>query len=156
METTNLRQRILIRSNAETVYGVLLDETAFAEISGMTVSIEATEGGAFAWNGGTCQGRIIKLEQGQLIVLAWRRDDWGVDEYSVASFRLQDLKDRTQLIFSHGGLPAHSAKDVRQMWYNIWQQLKKRYQGEEPTPATAGKDPGEPSRDEPAPVTSDA
>ncbi len=162
-----MRQRVLIRAPAAEVYALFLDGAAFGEILGTSAAIEAQEGGAFTLGEGDVEGRIVKLERNQLIVQAWRRSDWAADEYSIASFRFQDLKDRTQLIFSHSGVPGHCAKDIRQMWYNAWQALKRRFHDEEKTggrapqaddgadaPASAGNQAA--PEPEPEPVTSDA
>jgi len=154
MDCNPIRQRVLVTAPVADVYALFLDAGALGELLGEPVGIEPQEGGAFRL-GGNAGGRIVKLEEPRLIVQAWRRDDWPVEEYSIAVFRFQDLGERTQLIFSHTGVPAHCAGDVRQMWYRLWQDLKRRFQpadGPGGTGASPAATPAAEETEQPAPA----
>jgi len=144
MASDPIRQRVLVTAPVAAVYAVFLDPARLGELAGEVVELEPREGGAFRV-GENVSGRFVALVENQLIVQAWRRSDWPPEEYSIASFRFQDLSDRTQLIFTHSGVPGHCVRDVRQSWYRLWQDLKKMF------PSAAS--PATPERE---PVTSDA
>jgi activator of HSP90 ATPase len=89
------------------------------------VQIAAQAGGAFTLFGGYITGRFIELIRDDLIVQAWRAEDWERGIFSIARFELHAEGAGTEIVFDHTGFPAGQAEHLAEGWYaNYWRPLQ--------------------------------
>jgi len=87
--------------------------------------ITARDGGEFALFGGHITGRFIELIPDDLIVQAWRSEDWGRGVFSIARFELRSEGAGTKILFDHTGFPVGQAEHLAEGWYaNYWRPLQ--------------------------------
>ncbi len=93
--------------------------------TGEKASISTREGGKFSVFGGYASGKNLELKEGKKIVQSWRASDWKDGEDSVVTFEFSKSKTGCKLTFTHKGVPADQADDIKKGWIDYyWTPLK--------------------------------
>jgi activator of HSP90 ATPase len=81
-------------------------------------------GSAFALFGGYIVGRQLVLVPDELIVQAWRIQNWARGQYSIARFEFSDQAGATRLVFDHSAFPNGLAQSLASGWHeHYWDPL---------------------------------
>src|SRR6185312_1828031 len=80
-----IKQKVKFRSSPERVYQLLVDSKKHAELTGEKAALGRKIGDAFSTRNGRVSGVIVDLAPGERIVQAWRRKDFPVGIYSMAT-----------------------------------------------------------------------
>jgi len=125
-----IKQKVKFQASPTRIYQLLADSKQHSSLTGLKAEISRRVGGAFSTCGGRVSGVNVDLVPGERIVLAWRRKDFPVGTYSMATFQLSRLKNGgTELVLTHRGVPKALIPAVendwrRLYWERIWNLLK--------------------------------
>jgi activator of HSP90 ATPase len=125
-----IHQERIFRAERSRVYEALTVERQFDRIIQLSGVMKAAApahaqhptklspraGGSFALFGGYIVGRQIELVPNELIVQAWRVQNWARGIYSIARFELSDQGQSTKLVFDHTGFPKGDAGHLASGW----------------------------------------
>ena len=124
---SNIHHELELPAAPSKVYRSLVDSAAFAQLTGVPASGDATEGAAFSAFGGHITGRHVELVPNQRIVQAWRAKSWPEGLYSIARFELHADGTGTKLVFDHSGFPEEMKEHLASGWQaNYWEKLTKQ------------------------------
>jgi activator of HSP90 ATPase len=113
---------------ASEVYRTMLDPLKHGKMIGAEVLCDPRIGGRFSVGGGLIEGRILELEQGREIVLAWKTADWpGNAEPSRLKWRFAPAEYGARVSISHTRLPADSHEAMTQEWTTRYWASMERY-----------------------------
>jgi activator of HSP90 ATPase len=135
----SIHQEPFFQASRAKIYHVLTDPQQFDRVVTLSDAMKAPEmqkmpakpcvigrheGSAFALFAGFITGRQLKLIPGQLIVQAWRAEDWPAGAYSIVSFKLVESSSGTKILFDHLGFPAGEAGQLASGWRgNYWNPM---------------------------------
>jgi activator of HSP90 ATPase len=128
MQTKDIEETVVFDANPHEVYELLMDEKKHAKFTNSFVKISREVGGKISFFDGYIQGKNIELIQDEKIVQDSRfeYDDWPKDHFSRVTFELSEKDDKTQLTFSHTGVPENHADDIKEGWNEYyWMPMKK-------------------------------
>jgi activator of HSP90 ATPase len=137
-----IHQEPVFGATAQRIYQALMDPKQFDQIARLSEAMQGDPmqkllvrhpsrigehaGGSFALFGGLITGRHIKLIPGELIIQAWRAQDWSADDYSIVRFKLSASGSGTKIVFDHVGFPSGDAEHLAAGWKaNYWGPLAK-------------------------------
>lgn len=123
----NLKQSVTIKASPKEVYDLLVDPAQHAEFTGGAAEFDPRPGGKFSAYDGDLGGRVIELEPGRRILLAWRSSGWPKGHYSLADFSLKKVAGGTRLDFEQYGIPTTDFADIRSGWKQYYWQPMKQY-----------------------------
>jgi activator of HSP90 ATPase len=121
-----IEQKVTFQASPERIYQALLDSELHTQFTGATAVIDASKNGRFKVWDGYAEGTITELVPNSKIVQRWRAADWPEDVWSTVTITLSERDNKTELIFTHEGVPDEFADDIAQGWHDFyWQPLKK-------------------------------
>ena len=130
MKTEIIEQEIIFDAELTVLYVMLMSQNNHAEIIGSTVEMSDQVGGEFRIFDGYCIGHNIELIENQKIVQAWNfeEDGWPEDHYSICTFLLEAVGNKTKLKFTQTGIPSHKKEELEQGWNDFyWQPIKEYF-----------------------------
>jgi activator of HSP90 ATPase len=120
-----IKQSVTFKASPHEVYETLMDEKKHAAFIDGEAKISRKVGGKFSIYGGEITGVNIELVPDKKIVQSWRYNDWEADEYSTATFALEDVNGNTHLTFTQTGVPDDKYEDIKQGWRDYyWTPMK--------------------------------
>ena len=132
-----IHQEPVFTADRARVYAVLLDPKQFDRVVELSGALQAMHlqakpcvisphaGGAFALFGGVITGRQIALVPNELVVQAWRADDWPRGVYSIARFELVAQGSGCKILFDHTGFPQGDAESLASGWRaHYWKPMQ--------------------------------
>ena len=126
MNTNYINQTATFLASANEVYEALLDEKKHAAFTGAEANIDRSEKGNFYVYDGYCHGYNIELIENEKIVQAWHfaEDGWPDDHYSICTFVLEQIGDKTKLTFIQTDVPEHKVTALTSGWEEFyWKPL---------------------------------
>ena len=127
MKTKSIRQTVTFDSTPEKIYHLIMDQEKHAAFTGTKVTMSTKVNGKFNIFDGYCHGYNIELIEGKKIVQAWHfaEDGWPDDHFSICTFRLEPMGDKTKLSFLQTGVPEHKVEELKGGWKQFyWQPMK--------------------------------
>lgn len=105
-----------------------MDAKQHAKFTGGPAKISRKVGGAFSVFGGSIRGRTVKLVKDNIIVQAWRMEEWPKNVSSRVTFSLQKVNSGTRLTFTQSGIPAKEFASIRTGWNTYyWRPMKELF-----------------------------
>ncbi len=126
MKTNHINQTVTFLASAQEVYEALLDEKKHAAFTGAEANIDRSENGNFDMYEGYCHGYNIELVKNEKIVQAWHfaEEGWPDDHYSICTFALEQIDDKTKLTFIQTDVPEHKVTALTSGWEEFyWKPL---------------------------------
>ena len=129
MKTKSIQQEILFDSESPVIYNLLMNQDKHSEITGSEVIMSNEINGHFSVFDDYCVGYNIELIENQKIVQAWHFDEegWPDDHYSICTFTLEPVENKTKLIFTQTEIPEHKAEELERGWNEFYWQPMKEY-----------------------------
>ena len=127
MKTKSIQQEILFDSESAVIYNLLMNQDKHSEITGSEVIMSNEINGHFSVFDDYCVGYNIELIENQKIVQAWHFDEegWPDNHYSICTFTLEPVENKTKLIFTQTDIPEHKAEELERGWNDFyWQPIK--------------------------------
>ena len=127
MKTKSIQQEIIFDCEPAVIYHLIMNEDQHSEITGSEVIMSNEINGKFNVFDGYCEGYNIELIENQKIVQAWHfnEDGWPEDHYSICTFTLEPVENKTKLIFTQTDIPEHKAEELERGWNDFyWQPIK--------------------------------
>ena len=106
-----------------------MDQKKHAAFTGAKVTMSTKVNGKFNIYDGYCQGYNIELTKGKKIVQAWHfaEEGWPDDHFSICTFKLEKLGDKTKLSFLQTGVPEHKVEELNGGWKQFYWEPMKAY-----------------------------
>ncbi|HEY3246925.1 MAG TPA: SRPBCC family protein [bacterium] len=123
-----IRQSVTVKATPARIYGMLMDATQHARLTGGKATISRKVGGRFTAFDGYAEGVNLELRPGKKIVQSWRASDWPANHYSKATFALKKVPGGTRVEFTQTGVPNNQFASIKQGWIDYyWTPLKTRF-----------------------------
>ncbi|MCE9598413.1 MAG: SRPBCC domain-containing protein [Spirochaetia bacterium] len=121
-----IKHKVKFKAAPDAIYRILADSKNHSDCTGAKATISKEVGGAFTALSGDVAGINVDLAPGKRIVQAWRRKDFPVGIFSMATFNLNATRDGgTELVLTHRGVPKALIPDVEANWRkNYWSKMK--------------------------------
>lgn len=126
MKTKNIKQTATFTAKAQDVYEALMDAKNHAAFTGANAKIDKKVNGKFSVYDGYCHGYNIELVKNEKIVQAWHfaEDGWPDDHFSICTFLLEQIGNKTKLTFMQTGVPEHKVAALSSCWKDYyWEPL---------------------------------
>jgi activator of HSP90 ATPase len=129
MKTKSIKQTATFNASPEKIYNLIMDEKKHAAFTGSKATMSTKPKGKFSVFDGYCHGYNIELVKGKKIVQAWHfaEDGWPDDHFSICSFVLDKLGDKTKLTFLQTNIPENKAKTLKEGWKQFYWDAIKTY-----------------------------
>jgi activator of HSP90 ATPase len=129
MKTKSIKQTATFNASPEEIYNLIMDEKKHAAFTGSKATISTKPKGKFNVFDGYCHGYNIELVKGKKIVQAWHfaEDGWPDDHFSICSFVLDKVGDKTKLTFLQTNIPEDKAKTLKEGWKQFYWDAIKTY-----------------------------
>jgi len=127
MKTKEIYQTVLFDATTADVYQALLDEKKHSAFTGAAAVIDPEIDGKISVYDGYCHGYNIELIENKKIVQAWHfsEDGWPDDHFSICTFILEPVENKTKLTFIQSEVPEHKADALTSGWQKYyWQPLQ--------------------------------
>ena len=127
MTTRSIKQTVTFNASPKEVYQLIMDAKKHAAFTGSPVKMSNKINGKFSLFDGYCHGYNIELSEGKKILQAWHFSEggWPDDHFSICSFVFQEKDNKTKLVFTQTGIPAHRAGDLKEGWKQFyWKPMK--------------------------------
>jgi activator of HSP90 ATPase len=122
----SLHQEVAFSGTAARIYDALMNAKQFAQLTGMSATIDPAAGGAFSTFGGMIAGRNVELVAAQRIVQAWRAQHWDAGIYSIVKFELRPQGAQTLVVLDQAGFPLGEFDALDSGWGpRYWEPLRK-------------------------------
>ena len=126
MKTKNIQQSVVFSASPHVIYEMLMDSKKHAKFTEAPAKISKKIGGIFTAYDGYIEGKNVELVPDKKIVQTWRGNEWPEKHYSVVSFKLQQLGEKTKLIFTQKGVPEEHYNSIFKGWIeHYWEKMKK-------------------------------
>jgi uncharacterized protein YndB with AHSA1/START domain len=127
MKTKTIEHKVLFHAAPKAVYDALINSKKHAQFTGASAKMRAKAGTPFSCYGTYITGVTLDLVPGKRIVQTWRSRDWPKGHYSIVTFVLAPgAGGKTQLHFTHLGVPANDYADKNKGWRtHYWEPLKR-------------------------------
>jgi len=128
MRTKSINQTVTFETTPERIYDLLMDQKKVAAFTGSNVTMSTKVNGKFNVFDGYCHGYNIELIAGKKIVQAWHfaEDGWPDDHFSICSFEMDKVGNRTKLKFVQTNVPEHKVNSLKDGWKQFyWDAIKK-------------------------------
>lgn len=120
-----IKQSVTFNANPHEIYEMLMDSKKHSEMTEAQAEISRKVGGKFSVWGGDISGFNLELVKDKKIVQKWRSSDWPDGHYSIATFELKKIGNKTKLIFTQTDVPDDKYEDVKQGWIDFyWDKMK--------------------------------
>jgi activator of HSP90 ATPase len=127
MKTKTIKQTVTFAATPEKGYHLIMDSKKHAAFTGSKVTMSIKVNGKFSVFDGYCHGYNIELIEGKKIVQAWyfAEEGWPDDHFSLCTFLLEPVGNKTKLIFRQTGVPEHTADALKDGWKQYyWEAMK--------------------------------
>jgi activator of HSP90 ATPase len=125
MKTKSIKQTVYFKSSPSEIYDLLMDSEKHSIITGSEAKISIKVGGKISAYDGYVDGENLELVPNKKIVQKWRGSSWPEGHYSKATFKLEETKDGTKLIFTQTSVPEEEYEMVSSGWYEYyWNPMK--------------------------------
>jgi uncharacterized protein YndB with AHSA1/START domain len=126
-----IKQKVTFRASPDRIYELLADSRQHAALTGQRAEISRKIGGPFSTRAGRVRGINVDLVPGERLVQAWRRRDFPVGIFSMATFQLSRTKSGgTELVLIHRGVPKELIPDIERDWRETyWDRIRKLVRG---------------------------
>jgi activator of HSP90 ATPase len=134
MNTKEIKQTTTFEAEAQDVYEALMDGEKHAAFTGASASIDKNIKGKFSVYDGYCHGYNLELVKNEKIVQAWHfaEDGWPDDHFSICTFLLVQIGNKTKMTFTQTGVPEHKVAALTSGWKEYyWKPLKEFLNGED-------------------------
>jgi len=128
-KVSTIKQEVVLTAPPDEVYDAFMDAAKHAAFTGSKATGDPKVGGKFtAWDG-YISGKNLELDRGKRIVQEWTNTDWPAGyPPSRLELTLKKVKEGTQILMVHSGVPADQADDIRQGWIDFyWNPLKEYF-----------------------------
>lgn len=128
MKNTNtFSQSIVIKAARALVYDALTNGASFADYTGAPAEMSATPGATFSAYGGYLQGFVLAVKKSELLVQAFRTQEWSPGDFSLLRFNLRDEgSGATRVEVYHYGIPDQHLSSNEQVWEEFyWSKLRR-------------------------------
>ena len=126
METKDLKSTLTFNTSPHDIYEMLMDSKKHAHLIQSKAEISRDVGGKFSVFDNSIIGVNLELVKDKKIIQTWHADDWPKDYYSKITFVLKKIEDKTELNFTHTGIPKKSYESVKSGWDEYyWNPMKK-------------------------------
>jgi activator of HSP90 ATPase len=131
MKTKTIKQTVTFAATPEKIYHLIMDSKKHASFTGSKVIMSTKANGKFSVFDGYCHGYNIELIEGKKIVQAWHfaEERWPDDHYSMCTFLLEPVGNKTKLIFQQTGVPEDSVAVLKDGWKQYYWEAMKTYLG---------------------------
>jgi activator of HSP90 ATPase len=131
MKTKSIKQTVTFDATPEKIYHLIMDQKKHAAFTGSKVTMSTKVNGKFSVFDGYCHGYNIELIEGKKIVQAWHfaEEGWPDDHYSICTFLLEPVGNKTKLIFLQTGVPEQSVEALKEGWKQYYWEAMKTYLG---------------------------
>ncbi len=121
-----IKQKVTFNASAKDVYEALMDSKKHSAFTGAPANIGKKVGDKINAYGDWIEGENLELVQGKKIVQKWRGKDWNEGIYSIVTFNLKEKDGKTELEFTHEGVPQEHFKGINEGWKeHYWDKMKK-------------------------------
>ena len=129
MKTKSIKQTSTFNASPDEIYNLIMDEKKHAAFTDSKATISTKPKGKFSVFDGYCHGYNIELVKGKKIVQAWHfaEDGWPDDHFSICSFVLDKVGDKTKLTFLQSNIPEDKAKTLKEGWKQFYWDAIKTY-----------------------------
>jgi activator of HSP90 ATPase len=129
MKTKSIRQTVYFDITPEKVYDLIMDQKKHAAFTGSKVTMSTDVNGKFNVFDGYCHGYNIELIKGKKIVQAWHfaEDGWPDDHFSICTFELEKVNNKTKLKFLQTDVPEHKVDSLKNGWKQFYWEAMKEY-----------------------------
>ena len=129
MKTKSIKQTATFNASPDEIYNLIIDEKKHAAFTDSKATISTKPKGKFSVFDGYCHGYNIELVKGKKIVQAWHfaEDGWPDDHFSICSFVLDKVGDKTKLTFLQSNIPEDKAKTLKEGWKQFYWDAIKTY-----------------------------
>jgi activator of HSP90 ATPase len=116
-------------ASPEEIYAIVMDQKKHSAVTGSRVIMSAKVNGRFNIFDGYCHGFNIELIEGKKIVQAWnfREDGWPENHFSVCTFQLEQVGNKTKLRFLQTFVPEHNVNALKEGWKTYYWNTIKEY-----------------------------
>jgi len=130
VKVKTIRQKVVVSAMPSEVYEAFVDAKKHSAFTGSKATCERRVGGKFsAWNG-YISGKNLVLEESKGLVQEWVTTEWP-EGYAASRLELtfKKVKEGTEIVMVHSGVPASQASDIAQGWHEFyWEPLKKYFE----------------------------
>jgi activator of HSP90 ATPase len=129
MKTKTIKQTATFAATPGEIYHLLMDSKKHAAFTGSKVTMSTKVNGKFSVFDGYAHGYNIGLIEGKKIVQAWHfaEGGWPDDHYSMCTFLLEPVGNKTKLSFIQTGVPEDSAAELKKGWKQYYWEAIKTY-----------------------------
>jgi activator of HSP90 ATPase len=106
---------------------MIMDQKKHADLTGSEVIMSTKAKGRFSVFNGYCHGYNIELIKNKKIVQAWHfaEEGWPDDHFSICTFLLEPLDNKTKLTFTQTGIPEKNVEELKEGWNQYyWEPMK--------------------------------
>ncbi len=129
IETTTLRQTVIIPASPAEVYEAFVDPKKHSEFTGSKATGKAKKGGKFTTWDGYSFGKYLELEPGKCLVQEWQTTDWP-EGYPPSRFELtfKKVAGGTEVTMVQSNIPKEQEDELADGWNEFyWNPLKEYF-----------------------------
>ena len=123
---STIKQEVVVPASPDEVFEAFVNAETHSAFTGSKATGDPKVGSKFtAWDG-YISGKNLELDRGKRIVQEWTTTDWP-QGYPPSRLELtfKKVKEGTQILMVHSGVPADQSDDIRQGWIDFyWNPLK--------------------------------
>jgi activator of HSP90 ATPase len=127
MKTKSIRQTVTFEATPEQIYHLIMDEEKHSAFTGTKAKVSKEPNGKFSVFDNYINGYNIELIEGKKIVQAWHftEDGWPEEHFSMCTFLLEQVGNKTKLKFLQTGVPEDSVESLCKGWKEFyWEPMK--------------------------------
>ena len=127
LETTTIKQKIVLPALPQEVYDAFLDSKKHSEFTQSKATGKGVVGSKFTAGDGYIRGRHLELEKGKRILQEWTTTECP-EGYPPSKLELafKEVEDNTELTMVQSHVPIGQEEGLRQGWIkHYWKPLKK-------------------------------
>jgi activator of HSP90 ATPase len=126
---STIKQEAVVPASPDEVFEAFVNAENHSAFTGSKATGDPKVGSKFtAWDG-YISGKNLELDKGKRIVQEWMTTDWP-QGYPPSRLELtfKKVKEGTQILMVHSGVPADQSDDIRQGWIDFyWNPLKEYF-----------------------------
>lgn len=127
MKTKSIKQTVTFDATPDKIYNLIMDQKKHAAFTGTKVKMSNKVDGKFNAFDGYIHGYNIELVENKKIVQAWHfaEEGWPDDHYSICTFLLEPVGNKTRLDFLQNNIPEHKVDSLKDGWKQFyWNAMK--------------------------------
>jgi len=129
LKLSTIKQEVVVPASPDEVFEAFVDAEKQSAFTRSKATGDPRVGGKFtAWDG-YISGKNLTLDRGKRIVQEWTTTDWP-QGYPPSRLELtfKKVKEGTQILMVHSGVPADQSDDIQQGWTDFyWNPLKEYF-----------------------------